>query len=431
MPQPQHFIIRPGEKSQTTVGSVIHPGELVPLIPLDQIPEWVEIVDVPRFLRPSDVANMYGLGTVAKTGMYDVKVHVPETETIRHVKNEKTTKEAQVSSEGCAVLPTAPPRSHGDGNAGGIQLSQQAPADPTSTSRSSKNLDPTISHDHALDAVSTPAASKMTVGSVPKPSPKLLNTTPDGIYCRHWCKHGTCKWGMYCRYQHVMPMTAEGLRSVGLAEPPVWWRTAALGMGVLPLGDRGQRHNRPLSGLIPGAPVPLPMHHVGTPMGIDINPAQIPGIGAERMGGFGGILGGTKVQHQAPMLGRHDTEAMRLQQIAMAAFVAGVNSLGNSQANQVVKESYGGRAAGSSAASGKGSQAPQTKVEESKESGRLVVEESELEPASVPPRRVDAMRVTQGLDPLQKHVGQNPPALEGPAAAVNIQPQTTGSLLDL
>ncbi|KAL8281902.1 hypothetical protein RB597_009566 [Gaeumannomyces tritici] len=50
-------------------------------------------------------------------------------------------------------------------------------------------------------------------------------------YCRHWCVHGTCKWGRNCRYNHAMPATPEGLAEVGLREFPEWW-AAAVGLAA-------------------------------------------------------------------------------------------------------------------------------------------------------------------------------------------------------
>lgn len=46
---------------------------------------------------------------------------------------------------------------------------------------------------------------------------------PDTLFCRHWCHHGTCKWGWECRYQHRMPMDVKGLREVGLRDFPTWY----------------------------------------------------------------------------------------------------------------------------------------------------------------------------------------------------------------
>ncbi|KAL8365998.1 hypothetical protein RB595_004670 [Gaeumannomyces hyphopodioides] len=59
-------------------------------------------------------------------------------------------------------------------------------------------------------------------------------------YCRHWCVHGTCKWGRHCRYHHAMPATPDGLAEVGLREFPEWW-TAAMGLATRGLGMEQQQ----------------------------------------------------------------------------------------------------------------------------------------------------------------------------------------------
>lgn len=46
---------------------------------------------------------------------------------------------------------------------------------------------------------------------------------PNTVFCRHWCHHGSCKWGWNCKYQHRMPADAEGLREVGLRDFPTWY----------------------------------------------------------------------------------------------------------------------------------------------------------------------------------------------------------------
>ncbi|CCC11653.1 hypothetical protein SMACR_04635 [Sordaria macrospora] len=57
------------------------------------------------------------------------------------------------------------------------------------------------------------------------------NPANPGEYCRHWCQHGTCKWGTFCRHKHAMPTTLEGLLEVGLFEIPAWW-ISATGIGM-------------------------------------------------------------------------------------------------------------------------------------------------------------------------------------------------------
>ncbi|KAK3498495.1 hypothetical protein B0T13DRAFT_265741 [Neurospora crassa] len=88
--------------------------------------------------------------------------------------------------------------------------------------------------------VATPAASPPTVDpNSAGPGVNNSNTTPAAVssasvpqeYCRHWCQHGTCKWGTFCRHRHAMPTTLEGLLEVGLCEIPAWW-IAATGIGM-------------------------------------------------------------------------------------------------------------------------------------------------------------------------------------------------------
>ncbi|KAL0474589.1 hypothetical protein QR685DRAFT_430215 [Neurospora intermedia] len=124
--------------------------------------------------------------------------------------------------------------------------------------------------------VATPAASPPTVvSSSTGPGVNSSNTTPAAAssasipqeYCRHWCQHGTCKWGTFCRHRHAMPTTLEGLLEVGLCEIPVWWIAAtgigmsskakqtAVAAGVVGSGASG-------GGPVPPPPVPCtPMAH--------------------------------------------------------------------------------------------------------------------------------------------------------------------------
>jgi len=87
-------------------------------------------------------------------------------------------------------------------------------------------------------ATNTTPSPPTTKPTAPSPSPTNPtsptspgSTSPGGqktAYCRHWIRHGTCKWGPYCRHAHAMPATLPGLAEVGLRDFPAWW-TAALG----------------------------------------------------------------------------------------------------------------------------------------------------------------------------------------------------------
>lgn len=59
-----HYIVREATAVQTSRGIVIMPATKVPLIPVDQLPDWLVIVGVPRVLRQDDVADMHSVGVV-------------------------------------------------------------------------------------------------------------------------------------------------------------------------------------------------------------------------------------------------------------------------------------------------------------------------------------------------------------------------------
>lgn len=72
---------------------------------------------------------------------------------------------------------------------------------------------------------------------VPRIKDKNFGTNPGTNYCRHWCHHGTCKWGWECRYQHQMPTTQESLREVGLKDLPTWYLLMMAGGGFPGMGE--------------------------------------------------------------------------------------------------------------------------------------------------------------------------------------------------
>ncbi|KAK3382434.1 hypothetical protein B0T24DRAFT_672418 [Lasiosphaeria ovina] len=68
-PQPRHFVVRPNVRIRSDEGGAIR----VPLIAVDELPEWLDIVGVPRSLTRSQTNNMEYLGTFTKSkGKYNV-----------------------------------------------------------------------------------------------------------------------------------------------------------------------------------------------------------------------------------------------------------------------------------------------------------------------------------------------------------------------
>ncbi|RYP24807.1 hypothetical protein DL765_000353 [Monosporascus sp. GIB2] len=77
IPLPRYFLVRPGTVKHTASDAVTIPGPMVPLLPADQLPEWMDVLGVPRELAVEQTAGLVNLGTVAR-GMppfYEVYFH--------------------------------------------------------------------------------------------------------------------------------------------------------------------------------------------------------------------------------------------------------------------------------------------------------------------------------------------------------------------
>lgn len=170
---------------------------------------------------------------------------------------------------------TTPPKPAANNN----DVATTAASTASTASTVTANPAPTgASHSNTTSAA---AASS----SAPAPAPQE--------YCRHWCQHGTCKWGTFCRHKHAMPITLEGLLEVGLCEIPAWWIAATgIGMstsktkqtaaaaGTSPINSSATGDNGGNGGT-PSAPAPVPC----TPMAHNL-PQMLPaalmgsGVGA-------------------------------------------------------------------------------------------------------------------------------------------------------
>lgn len=78
-----YYIQRPGIIHHTASGTVMTAGPNVPLIAVDQLPAWMDVVGIPRELSREQAANLSSLGIVPKGEPYDVHftpaaLHAPE-----------------------------------------------------------------------------------------------------------------------------------------------------------------------------------------------------------------------------------------------------------------------------------------------------------------------------------------------------------------
>ncbi|RYO91327.1 hypothetical protein DL766_002002 [Monosporascus sp. MC13-8B] len=77
IPLPRYFLVRPGTVKHTASSAVTIPGPMVPLLPVDQLPEWMDVLGVPRELAVEQTAGLVNLGTVARgmPAFYEVYFH--------------------------------------------------------------------------------------------------------------------------------------------------------------------------------------------------------------------------------------------------------------------------------------------------------------------------------------------------------------------
>lgn len=324
-PCPEHFIVRPGIGTREKV--------IVPLIAVDQLPDWIQLAGVPRQLDVDQASGMVNLGLVTGDGFsaYEVRLRIDKIRAImsgsaRHEKEEEhlapsdsvsektsmpeedsveegptlgsqnqtkkpglkerqdkilrhTEKYTVKASEGVQKTTETeiPPAVHEkrawDDDSEG-SFSNTVTAGPEKQEKASKQqhegkadasvkkppTEPTLSasrHNTAVDAtVEKPVQedkpirphlteemieSRSSHVVVPRVKDKFFGTNPNTLYCRHWCHHGTCKWGWQCRYQHRMPRNSEGLREVGLKDFPTWYLLMMAGGGFPNIGG-GQSH---------------------------------------------------------------------------------------------------------------------------------------------------------------------------------------------
>ena len=275
-PTPQYFLVRPDVKQQTRSGMVVSPGAMVPLIAVDQLPDWIDIDGVPRELEIKTVSGMINLGRGVKSdGMYDIRLH---TETVLRmmaanenssiVNDTKGTRVGVDSNDETKNQRDAPldvqkrlePRVPGQGTpvAHSRKISNNNERVPATQNNPYTSPHPPQSPTELMlqasrHATSNPASSL--IDRRDQLPPHISPTLREGnktmtlqqknkdiehshtSYCRHWCHHGTCKWGLNCRYEHTMPTTLEGLQEVGLKSFPTWfitamgWTLSGIGMG--------------------------------------------------------------------------------------------------------------------------------------------------------------------------------------------------------
>lgn len=226
--QPNFYIVRPGTIPHLTAdGGVIHEPNIVPLIPADMLPQYIELEGVSRHLRFAQTAGMTNLGNMdAPEGQYRVRFNLSQSED----NNDEILKAANDSG----AVPVTPESTLGcseaehDKDTERLQKvhekSQNIHCAPKTVPRtglasSRHNIDnqppPPISQASSPPLKLREETDKATHPVESKPPQKKT-------YCTFWVRHGWCQYNRNCRYKHQMPTTMKGLKSVGLQGWPQW-----------------------------------------------------------------------------------------------------------------------------------------------------------------------------------------------------------------
>jgi hypothetical protein len=331
--RPTHFLVRPRLSPEM-------PATCVPLIPIDLLPELLELAGVPRQLSAAQAAGMHNVGTYERPGdCYKVRILAMPTSKAPAPPadpDEMTSTSSRSTSDGEASFgldstgtgSMSQPSSDSDDNKGvavkgGKKKAAKAKAQQAQTGNTTKTKTAAPSPSAAeriLASASTASAhhlapskkNKKEKQQAPKPAEPAPSTsatssssdiTPaspppapstKGNYCRHYCLHGNCRWGNTCRYRHEMPTTLEGLQAVGLRDWPQWF------LAMMRMVQDGR-----LAAQVPvQVPVPMSMSPFAAPA------QHNPFMGMMGMSPFGGVQG-TKSQVPAAEKKRREERQVR------------------------------------------------------------------------------------------------------------------------
>lgn len=213
----RYFVVRPAVEVTLPSGEVERrPDTIVPLIPMDMIPEGVEIKGIPRQMSPTETMGMTHVGTTSlesDNGGKALALH-----------QQQTGSSTSTAPTGLCYTPASfeQPMGH-EPKTQASQFLRNVPRplalpltpDGTPTSQRSMPLKPS-------EHVETPvrqARPLKTSNRSQTPSDK----SEEPSHCQQWCHHGRCDRGGSCRSKHDMPKSQDGLRAVGLERLPEWW----------------------------------------------------------------------------------------------------------------------------------------------------------------------------------------------------------------
>lgn len=240
-------------------------GNIVPLIPADELPYSVRLSGVQRSMRMENTCGMQHVGNLPFTGQY----FRLESETLQQAINTNANhhKSNSIISAKQFLAPDAMIRQN-TGDSTPSPATSLPAADQTAVRQLPASTSATTwrRQGDAVSAASTSAQATIDAILASEPRPvRSIHTPPGGpsmpsslsrnggtntpesndkVYCTHWIRHGECDYIQQgCRYKHEMPNRAT-LQSIGFRTVPRWWQekvAVQLGQSAKPIVGDGKK----------------------------------------------------------------------------------------------------------------------------------------------------------------------------------------------
>jgi hypothetical protein len=243
-------------------------GNIVPLIPADELPYSVRLSGVQRSMQMENTCGMQHVGNLPFTGQY-FRLDSLEAENLQQaiLTNSSHHRINSVNSAKQFLAPDAMIRQN-TGDSTASPTTSLPTADPTAVrqlpastmastwrrqgdaiSAASSTAQATIdailaSEPRPTRSIHTPPGGPSTPSSLSRNGGTNTPESSDKVYCTHWIRHGECDYIQQgCRYKHEMPNKAT-LQSIGFRTVPRWWQEKVapqLGQSAKPTVDNAKK----------------------------------------------------------------------------------------------------------------------------------------------------------------------------------------------
>lgn len=203
---------------------------MVPLIPADLLPEWVEVEGYPRTLTPQETLGLTSVGSAGSSDQVLTVTLNKQSQTATPAVQKPNIFHRNGVNQGFrhdGGPPVLTPPLPGFGKfarrvSEGVVLDNSVVGDQVSVSSETmyteKSTLATTEPDHLVRGDAEEVRPPMDEPANIPVDKKEDKRRP----CAHWCKTGRCRF-QKCRYKHEMPQTPAGLAGVGLTTLPRWW----------------------------------------------------------------------------------------------------------------------------------------------------------------------------------------------------------------